>query len=89
MANNPSSKKRARQEIVRRARNVSLRSRVYTQIKKARNAIAAGQKDTAKAETIAAFSEIDKMVPKRILQKNKAARLKSRLNASLKKLALS
>ena len=34
-----------------------------------------------------AFSQIDKMVPKKIFHKNKAARLKSHLNTSLKKLA--
>jgi small subunit ribosomal protein S20 len=89
MANNPSSKKRARQEIVRRAHNTSLRSRVYTQLKKARNAILGGKADVAKTEVTAAFSEIDSMVPKGIFHKNKAARLKSRLNASLKKLVLS
>ena len=88
MANSLQSKKRARQEIVRHARNVSLRSRVFTQIKKARNAIFAGEKELAQTQVKAAFSEIDRMVPKGIFHKNRAGRLKSRLNASLKKLVL-
>jgi small subunit ribosomal protein S20 len=88
MANSLQSKKRARQETVRHARNMSLRSRAFTQIKKARNAIFAGEKDKAQTEVKAAFSEIDRMVPKGVFHKNRAARLKSRLNASLKKLVL-
>lgn len=88
MANSLQSKKRARQEITRRAHNTSLRSRVYTQLKKARNAIFAGEKELAQTEVKAAFAEIDSMVPKGVFHKNKAARLKSHLNASLKKLVL-
>lgn len=88
MANIASAKKRAKQTIVRRARNMSLRSRVYTQIKKARKAIQAGEKEQAQAAVKASFSEIDRMVPKGVFHKNKAARLKSHLNTRLKKLVL-
>lgn len=89
MANIESAKKRARQTIKREARNTSLRSRVYTYLKKARKALSAGSKAEAQESVKAAFSQIDKMVPKGIFHKNKAARLKSRLNARLKKLVLS
>ncbi len=89
MANIASAKKRAKQTIKRQARNTTLRSRVYTYLKKARKAIAAGAKGEAQTAVKNAFSQIDKMVPKGIFHKNKAGRLKSRLNASLKKLVLS
>ncbi|HVV69839.1 MAG TPA: 30S ribosomal protein S20 [Gammaproteobacteria bacterium] len=89
MANIASAKKRAKQTIKRQARNTNLRSRVYTYLKKARKAIASGVKSEAETAVKSAFSQIDKMVPKGIFHKNKAGRLKSRLNASLKKLVLS
>jgi len=88
MANIASAKKRAKQSIVNQTRNTALRSRVYTYLKKARKAITLGAKDDATSAVKDAFSQIDKMVPKGIFHKNKAARLKSRLNASLKKLVL-
>jgi small subunit ribosomal protein S20 len=89
MANIASAKKRAIQAVTRQARNTTLRSRVYTYLKKARKAIANGAKEEAVSSVRAAFSQIDKMVPKGIFHKNKAARLKSRLNTKLKKLVLS
>lgn len=88
MANIASAKKRTRQIIKRNARNSSLRSRAYTFLKKARKAIASGLQEEAKSAVREAFSQIDRMVPKGIFHKNKAARLKSRLNTSLKKLVL-
>jgi small subunit ribosomal protein S20 len=88
VANIASAKKRAKQTIKRNERNTSLRSRVYTYLKKARKAIAGGSKSDAEGAVKAAFSQIDRMVPKGIFHKNKAGRLKSRLNASLKKLVL-
>ena len=85
MANIASAKKRVIQTIKRQARNTSLRSRAYTYLKKARNAILSGENTEAQVAVKEAFSQIDKMVPKGIFHKNKAGRLKSRLNASLKK----
>jgi small subunit ribosomal protein S20 len=88
MANIASAKKRTKQTIKRSARNTNLRSRAYTYLKKARKAIFAGVQEEAKSAVKEAFSHIDKMVPKGIFPKNKASRLKSRLNASLKKLVV-
>lgn len=88
MANIASAKKRTRQIIKRSARNTSQRSRAYTFLKKARKALFSGATEEAKVAVKEAFSQIDRMVPKGIFHKNKAARLKSRLNASLKKLVL-
>ena len=87
MANIKSAKKRARQVVKQNLHNSALRSSTYTAIKKARKAIVAGAKPEAAEAVKKAMSQIDKMVPKGIFNKNKAARLKSRLNASLKKLA--
>lgn len=93
MANIQSAKKRIKQTAKNRLRNSSLRSRTVTFLKKARNAIESSQADNsllenAKTAVKSAMSHIDRMVPKGIFHKNKAARLKSRLNAKLKKVVL-
>jgi small subunit ribosomal protein S20 len=83
MANSAGSKKRARQAVVRRSRNVSLRSMVRTSIKKVQTGIDAKSYDDAQAALANAMPYIDKMVTKGILHKNKAARTKSRLNTAV------
>ena len=83
MANSAGSRKRARQAVKRRAHNASLRSMVRTQIKKVRAAIETKNYDDAQAALVAAGPFVDKMVTKGILHKNKAARIKSRLNAAV------
>ena len=87
MANIKSAKKRARQAVKNRIGNTMLRSRANTFIKNARKAIEVGKHDEAKKAVVVALKEIDKMVPKGIFHKNKASRVKSRLNAGLKKIA--
>ncbi len=80
MANHKSAKKRIRQNVKRRARNRSNRSRLRTQITKLRDALSAGDKKQCEAELQPTISLIDKMVNKRILHRNTAARYKSRLS---------
>ena len=94
MANIKSAAKRARQADKKRLHNQSLRSKTVTLIKKAKKAIESCETQKkeellkAATETVrAAMRQIDKMVPKKLYHKNKAARLKSRLNARLKKAA--
>lgn len=87
MANIQSAKKRARQAIKRREHNLALRSRMRTAFKKVLKAIAAGDKAAAEASFKAAMPEIDRMVNKGIIQKNRAAKYKSRLNARLRTLS--
>lgn len=87
MANTKSAEKAARQAVKHRARNVTLRSRVRTAIRKVNEAIASGKKDDATASYKAAVSAVDSLVNKRLVHKNKASRHKSRLAAKLKKLA--
>ncbi len=79
MANHQSTKKRMRQNEKRRATNRSSRSRLRTQIKKLREAIALSDKKQSAAELVPTISLIDKMVNKNILHRNTAARYKSRL----------
>lgn len=87
MANTAQAKKRALQAEQRRQRNVSHRSNVRTFIKKVLLAIQSGNKENAKTAYQTAVPIIDKMVNKKHFQQNKAARLKSRLNARIKALS--
>lgn len=87
MANNASAKKRIRQNEKNRVRNVALRSRVRTFIKKTLKAIWSGDKASAQTAYKEAQPVIDSMVNKGILHKNTAARAKSRLNSNIKAMA--
>ncbi len=84
MANHKSSIKRIRQEEKRRLHN-----RYYA--KTMRNAVKKLRGTTEKAEAIALFPGIQKMLDKlakrNIIHKNKAANLKSKLAAHVSKLA--
>ena len=86
MANSPQAKKRARQAVKRRTRNVAKRSEFRTILKSAVYAIDAGDKESAISALKAATPVIDSMVSKGLIHKNKAARHKSRLNARIKAL---
>lgn len=87
MANIKSAKKRARQAEKHRQHNASLRSMVRTYIKKVVAAVAAGDKKLAEESLKAAQPVIDRMASKGLIHKNKAARHKSRLVASIKKIS--
>jgi small subunit ribosomal protein S20 len=87
LANIQSAKKRARQAEERRLHNVALRSRMRTRMKSVLKAIQAGNKEAANAEFKAAVPEIDKAAKKGLIQKNRAANYKSRLNARVKAMA--
>lgn len=86
MANSVQAKKRARQNEKIRQHNASLRSMVRTYIKKVEAALASGDQAKSQVAYTAAVPVIDRMADKGILHKNKAARLKSRLNAKVKAL---
>lgn len=87
MANTVQARKRARQAIVRRAHNMSLRSELRTAIKKVRKAVATGDKVAAQAVYKESQCVIDSIADKKIIHKNAAARYKSRLSAAIKVLA--
>ena len=86
MANSPQAKKRARQAIKRRTRNVAKRSEFRTVIKNTVYAIDAGDKEAAMSAYKLAIPVIDAVTSKGLIHKNKAARHKSRLNARIKAL---
>lgn len=87
MVNSSQAKKRVRQNIKHRTRNMALRTKMRTFLKKVMVAIAGGNKDEAKTAYHAAQAVVDSMVSKGIIHKNKAARHKSRLNAQIKSMA--
>ena len=87
MANSAQARKRARQAVQRNKHNSSLRSTLRTSIKRARQAIDAGDKEAAQEVYRKTSSIIDRVADKNIIHKNKAARHKSRLAAALKALA--
>ncbi len=84
MANSPQARKRARQNEKKNLHNRSLRSRMRTALKKVNNALEAGDAEAAKAAFPQAVKLLDSMVNKALVAKNKAARLKSRMNAKIK-----
>ena len=86
MANIKSAKKRAKQTVVRNARNVAQRSMLRTAVKKVVKALDAN--DAAGAETAFASAQplLDRMAARGLIHRNKAARHKSRLTARLKAL---
>ena len=86
MANIKSARKRARQAEKTRKANMGLRSLLRTKIKNVVKACDAGDKDAAVAAYKEAVPVIDSMINKGIVNKNKAARHKSRLNKRVKAL---
>jgi small subunit ribosomal protein S20 len=87
VANSPQARKRAKQNDKRRAHNASLRSLVRTKMKQVLAAIGTGEHGSAQDAYNQAVPVIDRMANKGIINKNKAARHKSRLNAKVKALA--
>jgi small subunit ribosomal protein S20 len=81
LANTKSAEKAARQAVKHRIGNVANRSRLRTAIRKATEAVAAGDPAKARAGIQAAQPVIDSMVNKGLIHRNKAARHKSRLAA--------
>ncbi len=82
-----SGRKRARQDVKLNAANTSLRSKFRTVIKNVVKAVTGGDKAKAAETFKSAQSVIDSVADKGMFHKNKAARLKSRLNAKVKALA--
>lgn len=88
MANTPQTRKRARQNIVRRSRNMSLRSAVRTAIKKTLSLISEKKTPEAQLAYQQSNSQLDRAHKNGLLHKNNVARTKSRLNIRLKALVL-
>jgi small subunit ribosomal protein S20 len=83
MANHPSALKRYRQSQKRELINSKNGSKLKTQLKKLKTAIAAKKSGDARELLPTTFSLIDKSVQKGVIKKNTAARYKSRLTRSV------
>ena len=80
MANHKSAEKRARQNIKRRIRNKSVKTRVKHRTKDVRLAVGESSKEAAQSEMVNAQSAIDKAAKKGVIHKKTAARKVSRLS---------
>jgi small subunit ribosomal protein S20 len=87
MANHKSAEKRVRQNTKRNEINRSNRSKLRTQIKKLRSALATSDKKQSTELLNPTVSLIDKAVNKGLIHKNTAARYKSRLTKHVSELA--
>ena len=87
LANIKSAKKRILVTETRAARNKSIRSEVKTAIKKVEAAVAANDKDAAKAALTVAISTIESASSKGVYHKNTASRKVSRLAKAVSAMA--
>ena len=87
MANIKSAKKRILVTETKATRNIAIRSKVKTCIKKVEAAIAAGDKAAAQASLLVAISEIDKATSKGVYHKNTASRKVSRISKAVNAMA--
>ena len=87
LANIKSAKKRILVTETRAARNKSIRSEVKTAIKKVEAAVAANDKDAAKAALTVAISTIESASSKGVYHKNTASRKVSRLSKAVSAMA--
>ena len=86
MANIKSSKKRAKQAVVRNARNAAQRSMLRTAVKKVLKALDANDAAGAKSAFDVAQPILDRFSARGLIHRNKAARPMSRRSARIKAL---
>lgn len=72
-----SSKKRAKQNVVRQERNYKVRSKVHTYMKKVADLVKSNNVDQAEKLLPDTYKEIDMAAKKNIIHKNNAGRKKS------------
>src|SRR5215207_50733 len=82
LADHPSVEKRYRQSVKRRTRNIEIKSRLRTLMKKARQAIESNNQDIASSQIQGVNKALGKAVSKGIIKKNTASRWLSRLARS-------
>lgn len=86
MANIKSAKKRAKQTVVRNARNAGQRSMLRTAVKKVLKALDAHDAKGALEAFAVAQPILDRFSARGLIHRNKAARHKSRLTARIRAL---
>ncbi len=89
MAHGLSSKKRVRQNNVRRLRNHARKQGLKTGVRKFTDAVHDGNVDQAKAAFSAVSKRLDQAAAKNTIHRNAASRRKSRLAKRLNKLTAS
>ncbi len=86
MANTQSAKKQIRNSYRKWLRNRYVKGKMRSAVKTVRQAIAAGDYETAERWMPRAASELDKAARKHVIHPNKAARLKSRMMSQIHEL---
>jgi len=86
VANHKSAKKRARQTIVRTARNVERKSATKNVVKAIRTAIEAKDKETASSLLVKTQKLLARLAKHGVIKDNAAARKTSRLASQINKL---
>jgi len=79
-----SAAKRLRQNVLRRARNRSIKRDIHTRMKKVDQALRDGNPESARELFRVATKKLDQAAAKGAIHRNAAARHKSRLAARLK-----
>ena len=87
MPNSNSAKKRLRQNKRKRLHNKAIKSSLKTQLRKVHEAVAGDDADARDSAFKAAVSSLDRAAAKKIIHRNAAARLKSRLSSKTKAVA--
>ena len=85
MPNIKSAKKRLKQSVGLRQRNRAAKSTLKTECKKVLTAVQEENVEQAEAVFRSAAKKLDKAASKRVIHRNAAARVKSRLSAKIKK----
>jgi small subunit ribosomal protein S20 len=86
MPNIQSARKRLKQSLVRRERNRSTKRSIHTECKKVLEAVKTGNVEQAETELRVVAKKVDKAAANKIIHRNAAARVKSRMSAKVKKL---
>jgi small subunit ribosomal protein S20 len=85
MPNTKSAEKRLRQNVARRARNRVTKSAMRSQVRRVREAVAAGDVEKAEQEYRLAAKKLDRAGARNVIHPNKASRTKSRLQHLIRK----
>ncbi len=86
MPNIKSAKKRLKQSLVRRDRNRSAKRAIRTEYKKVIEAVEAGNAEQAETQLRTVAKKVDQAASRKIIHRNAASRVKSRLAAKVKSL---
>ncbi|WP_407269500.1 30S ribosomal protein S20 [Radiobacillus sp. PE A8.2] len=87
MANIKSAIKRVRTNNDHRARNISVKTDMRSQIKRVETLVEASDVEKAKTALVSAVQKIDKAVQKGLIHKNKGNRQKARLTKKVNELS--